>query len=588
MKQLIQLFTLGVALLAVSCSQESGSGEAPAQEQTTITKLDLSMEVDINDDELRNAMQVEFGAANAFKLVLPTLKNGDVVPLKLAFSNGASLDHHEVNFTYRDGKLRYSGEIAVTDYIASPNVTSPQWYVMAFFGGARIANQYHYAPQLLSLTRLASGKVQLGNPGRINVPFVSRWTPVTRTGANRGEFSVTLNPLGHFLRLQVENERDHSLRIQGFELVSNDYLSSIHFRPDHTAAALQRGDFPVVGERAANGINYTGGHTVAKGTATNPTKSEVYFLWVMPKTPKTAEGEIGINVIHYNNGGAWKFPFKVKVPASGHGFGGKQTLRTLKVKNDHKIYRPLYAIDYIALGNINAQGVEVPEGTKGADITYTNYIKPPTIVGAGMRNMTESDWMEIIPRSNSTSYVPHTYNGASNADGRVLFLNSTVNTSNNYTFPAGTTADSTKLVASTGKSVLYAKRRIATDKQAAYRYTLTVNGDLTVEMVHLGKEIFDSFNGRNYVPTIEQISSDANFWNAAQNHGEVVKRVFPGQGNRTYYMGMTDTGNTLRGVMWNFTTGRIGQGIVGGATSNASPRQVRLVHATPRDLPANN
>lgn len=594
MIKLFKALTLGLALIAASCSQDSDTAK-PDQARTT--QLRLSMEATFNDDELRNAMKVSISEANNWKLILPTLQEGDVVPLKLAFSNGTDLSHHEVNFTYKNGKLQFAGAINLTNYGDNNN-----WYVMAFYGGLREGNSYSYAPQVLDLNRLVYpdnanpgdpalpvelGPKRNGGPNSINIPLVSGWTSVTRNSADRGQFSVSLKPLGHFIRVQVENRRDHWLGIYGFEVVSNDYYSSVSFTPDISPNALSSGAFPRVNQRQANQTNYVGGEFLANGH-TSPTKSHVYNIWVMPSTKRTTAGEIAINVVHRRSGGEWKFPFKVSIPASTSGLGGNQAFKTLIVKNDHKIYRPLHTIDYVALGNINRQGTELDEGAPEISsnrILYSTYAKKPNVGGAGTRNMSSKDWFDILPRSNAEAPLDYTTNDATG--GKVIFRNPFViygvNT-NNYIFPAGTTPDELKEKTPAGPTrILYAKRRIGTDLQAAYRYTYPQTGVLTVEMVHLSKSIYDGYRGEDAMPSIDDISTEA-YWQQAYQFGEVVKRVFPLQGNITNYMGISASGD-LEAIQLNYNSGRVGHDI---KKDSGNSKLVRLMKDKPLDLRANN
>lgn len=580
---------LGFALLTVSCSKD---GNPPVNQEinaTQKTNLKLSMEVGLDEEELRNAMIVKPKTTPNWQLILPTLKEGDVVPLKLAFSNGATLDHHTVDFKYTGGKLKFSGEVAVTGYTASGDVTRDQWYVMAFLGGAKEGNYYAYAPQVqpLSLTE----QFTLG--GDLNIPFISRWTPIQRSGADEGYFSVSLKPFGYFMRVQVVNERDHELGVYGFQVESDKYLTNIKFNLPYERASLQAGAYPIVEERAANNILPVGGNLLTKGGSGDGTKSRVFGIWVMPKQNTTATETIKLYVIHRYNGGNWKFPFNVTVPATASGLGGNQGLKTLKVKNDHKIHRPLHTIDYVALGNLDQSGTELAEGQKGhlfvlertnnADNKkLTLYSNPRPITE---RLMTITDWENILPRSNTfdianrSYHTPHDYNGAATRDGQIFFA-----TSGNFSLTNG---DS---FVSSG-NVLYAVRTVDSHK-AAFRYTLNrTTGDLKVEMVHLG-----TTSGK----TISDVAKES-YWQFAERYGEVVTRTFAGTGSITHYLGVYDKGITnggnerkdgqLGGTVWNTSTGRVGLGIDEGGVfalqGHTFGRQARQRHTvTPLDIPA--
>lgn len=574
MTKTVKALMLGIALLAVSCSKDKGVSETPSEKETV--KLELTMEATLNQDELRNAMQVEMSEANRYKLELPKFKDGDILPLTLAFSNGATLDHHKVDFIYKGGKFKFSGTIGVTGYSASGDVTSRQWYVMAFFGSSRYANEYHYAPQLLNLTMLATDAngqtkpIRLGpdnnSPHTINVPFASGWTPVHRTGDDKGHFSVSLKPLGYFIRLQVANKRDHKIKIQGFEVESADYTHSPIFVPDYTQESMKSGAMPSVRSTrfGATYLHYTGGHTVEAGTEANPTMSDVYFVWLMPKTKKTDAGKVKLNVVHYHNGGAWRFPFELSIPASTNGLGGKQTLRTLTVKNDHKIYRPLQTLDYVALGNVNASGNELASDAdyNGNQFAYPQASSIP--LSAGARFMAAADWLDILPSSVS---VPAS---ASYTGGGTAIFRST----------AGTLATSTDSLTFASKTITYAKRFTNTDKQVAYRYELSSTGDLTIKLVYLGKDIKNSVLDVIDIPTAKEIASEA-YWADAEAYGEVVTRRFKGAGSTTLYMGASPEGNAEL-TLWNTTSGTIGHGI----SNTGKSAQVRLMHSTPFDIPA--
>lgn len=585
----LKVLTLGFALLTVSCSKD---GNAPVHQETSATqtiKLNLAMEVDLDVEELRNAMIVKPKTTPDWKLVLPTLKNGDIVPLKLAFSNGVTLDHFERDFKYSDGKLRYAGEIAVTGYAASGNVTSRQWYVMAFLGGTKEGNGYAYAPQVHPLSLI--DQFTLGQD--LNVPFVSKWTPIDRSGDTKGYFSVKLKPMGYFMRVQVVNERDHELGVYGFQVESDKYLTNITFNPPYDRASLEAGAYPTVAQRGPNDIKPVGGNLLTKGGSGDGTKSRVFGIWVMPKSPTTAEESIKLDVVHRFHGGNWEFPFNVKVPATASGLGGNQGLKTLKVKNDHKIHRPLHTIDYVALGNLNASGVElaptatghlyVLERTGNADNRKFDVYSNPR--QATERLMTVTNWENVLPRSNPESNTLWSYNGlAASADGDAFFR-----TSGNLIRANG---DSFQFAA----NVTYAVRTVDGHK-AAFRYTLTPStGAIKVEMVHLG----NTSEGKD---NIAQVSNDQ-YWQLAYRFGEVVSRTFAGSGvssGITTYLGVYDKGLTgirangnLGATLWNTAPGsyRIGIGIDegGGALrqGHRTGRQVRQIHNKPLDLPANN
>lgn len=585
--KVLKILTLGLALLAVGCSKD---GNAPVGQETVATqttKLDVSIEVELDEEELRNAMIVKPKTTPGWKLVLPTLTNGDTIPLKLAFSNGASLDHHEKMFTYSDGKFYYKGEIAVTGYAASAQVTNSQWYVMAFMGGAREANTYAYAPQVQPLSFID----QFTIGGDLNLPFVSGWTPVERSNLdnNKGSFSVKLKPLGHFMRVVVENQRDHELAVYGFEVVSDKYWSSIAFQLPYDLASLRSGAMPNVTpyRGVTNRILHVGGNTLTKGGSASGTTSRTFGIWVMPKEPITTEETIQLNVIHRYHGGNWKFPFKVTIPASTSGLGGTQGLKTLKVKNDHKIYRPIHTIDRVALGNLNASGTELSPTATGAlyVLERTNnaanralpvYSNPRP---STEKLMTVTNWENVLPRSNPATNTHNAYNGRNaNADGPSLFGTGGTLSHNGDTFQfAG--------------NITYALRTVD-GHRAAFRYTITPStGTLRVDMVHLGTTW--------EVKPINQIATDS-YWQLADRFGEMVTRTFAGSGSRiTQYLGVYDKGLTdaradgkLGGTIWNTEDGvyRIGIGIDEGGPNllqgHRFGRQVRQIHNKPLDIPA--
>lgn len=585
----LKVLTLGLTLLAVSCSKD---GDSPVRQETSATqtvKLNLSMEANLDEEELRSALIVKPKTTPGWKLILPTLKNGDIVPLKLAFSNGTTLDHHQVNFKYENGKLRFSGEIAVTGYAASGDVTSRQWYVMAFAGGVRQGNGYAYAPQVQPLSYL--DQFTIGDD--LNIPLVSPWTPIQRSGDTKGHFSVNLKPLGHFMRVVVENERDHELGVYGFEVVSDKFLSLVTFQLPYDRTSLQSGAMPNVTPFRENQVLHVGGNLLAKGGSATGTTSRTFGIWVMPKQRTTGPETIKINVIHRFHGGNWKFPFNVTIPASSSGLGGTQGLKTLKVKNDHKIHRPLHTIDYVALGNLNASGVElaptatghlyVLERTGNADNRkYPVYSNPRP---ATERLMTVTNWENVLPRSNPEDNTMWSYNGlTASADGDAFFR-----TSGNLIRANG---DSFQFAA----NVTYAVRTVDGHK-AAFRYTLTPStGAIKVEMVHLG----NTSEGKD---NIAQVSNDQ-YWQLAYRFGEVVTRTFAGSGvssGITTYLGVYDKGLTalradgnLGATLWNTAPGsyRIGIGIDNGGglllQGHRTGRQVRQIHNKPLDLPANN
>lgn len=567
MNKLFTSLSLGLALFFASCSKESHD---VVVERSVV--VDFSIEADINDEELRG-LTLLANKDEKKKPALVDLEKGDKVSLNLVFSNGSSSVARTVEFAVDEEKrLVYKGQIEVPNY-----TVSAKWYVTAFYGGAKTPSDqvsYDYAPQVFEegeLLALGSGDAEF------NMPYASGWTPVEghtneKTGAAEGYFKVHLKPLGHLLKVRLKNERDHKILLQGFDIVSDDFLVDVTLTPTTTTAAFEAGAYPIVSKRGENTIRPIYPEELAKGDGV----SSGYFMWVMPKSATSTEKTIKLRAVHYKQGGEWYFPFDVKLAAgSGPGLGGNYGLKTLTIKNDHKIYRQLYAIDYVAKGNINSSGIEQPEGDAGHSFTLRSF-DTFRKANAERSYMTGADWYEILPRSNASDHLHAKYNGRASNDGTVFFPSTTkfqVFQSESFPEPGSSFG-----AIGTTTRTLYAVRSLPGNRRAAFRYILEeATGKLSVEMLHLG----------SIAKTVEHINAEA-YWQTAYEYGEVVKRVFPGEskwkGQYTYYMSEIE-GNVQTLTMWNSSYGRIGHV---SPITDSDAIKARLKHAKPLDLPVNN
>lgn len=602
MKTLFKAVSLGLAILLASCSQDKG--QEVLRPSNTPVPVSLKMEVDIEDDELRSGlrgMTATFNKDKNWRPEISELRPGDIVPLNLIFSNGNGLVHRTVDFKVNNlKKLVYYGEIDVPGY-SSAN----QWYVTAIRYGKKNGDSYAFAPQMYEV-RGAERIFNLSDAiGALHIPYMSGWTPIKDSSTQvqaRGSFSVKLRPLGYLLRLKIENRRDHKISLKKILSATRPatiftgtptYYFDANFTPDNRIEAMRSGTYPMVSafvtpdnqtrpllfSDAPNGIELD----AAGGD--NTTYSAI-LLWVMPTAPIKSTQKITIRLSHYKQGAEWYFPYDLTLEPEGEvGLGGLSGLKTLIIPNDYKsTYRRSYTIDYIAKGNIKANGTEVAPGEPGDDITWANFA-----FKTDARRMTDADWLNILPRSNNDT--SGAYDGASNTDGITFFDGISRD------IPVG---GITYRAASNGSTkLLYAVRTGLTGggKTAAFRYQMENNGTLTIEMVHLdGHDVTTK--------TLDQISNNE-YWETAYAYGEVVKRTFPAGkeykvnagankvASSVYTYMSSATNGSGRGVLWNVTTGRVNIGVEfrllsNYPNSNNSGRQVRLKQAKPLPLDPNN
>lgn len=591
MRKLLQALSLGAAILLTSCSQDKGE-ETLTNSVAKPVSVKLSIEADLDDEALRSSLRSlkgTFNKDNNWRPEIAELTPGSTVALNLVFSNGktAPIHRNDITFTVnKEGKLRYEGQINVPDYN-----TSDKWYVTAIYGGAfNGSTSYGYAPQMYKVD--GNHEFVIGTAaGGLNIPYMSGWTPVegalnSQTKAAEGYFKVKLRPMGYLLRIQVENRRDHKVAIKRFEPATAGFYLNADFTVTNTPQALEQGAYPTPVERPNGNGNEGNGRFVEGGAGIElergdkvPTKSAAFLVWVMAKDKITANTTVKFNAIHYKQGGAWKFPFSLKLSGESEaGVGGFSGLKTLVIPNDHKIYRPLHTLDYVALGNLDNDGSELSPSSTGAlyvlertnnsdNQKYLVYNNPRS---GSERLMTVKDWENVLPRSNPESNTHWLYKGNVSRDGTSYFRTS--GSSDNFVFSGNTT---------------YGVRTI-NDHQVAFRYTLTPStGTIKVDMIHLG-----SSSGK----TISDITNNT-YWETADSYGEVVTRTFAGNGSQTHYLGIYDKNLTnlradglLGGTMWNTSTGRIGMGIdigtIRGKEGHTIGRQVRQIHTKPVNIPA--
>lgn len=611
MKNLLQALSLSAAMLLASCSQDKG-GEVLNTSIAKPVNVNLSIEADLEDDALRSSLRslsATFSKENNWRPEIAELVPGQTVPLNLVFTDGTTMSHHQsIPFTVtQEGKLQYKGDIAVPGY----NTTS-KWYVTAIYGGAFSGNTnavdtnpdafYGYAPQMYQLGEKQTLAVGTSYGG-LNIPFMSGWTPVEgsnnpNTQAPEGYFKVKLRPFGYLLRINIENRRDHKLFLARFDPSEDseaEFFTNVNFKLSKNLQDLQQGSYPItvkrdgnVGEGNARLINAGVGVDIERGDKT-ATKAGTFLMWVMPKDKITRPTTYTLNAVHYKNGAEWNFPFKLTLtPEAEVGRGGVSSLKTLIIPNDHKIYRKLYDIDYVALGNIDASGNEVAEGEQGANFTYTAYSRNVNIGSRNGRNMTPETWMNILPRS--SGHTAFDYDGATAIRDGAMFFNGKTDEVTDYY------SNTYRKAVSGSMYILYGIRTItpsvsgSTGKKAAFRYHLGEKGTMLVEMVHLDGKY-------NTTKSLSDISND-NYWSTATEYGEVVKRMFPGgraypqtksgtRSNTFYYMGIRSGGTALGGTIWNYGVGGIGINLNSGGIGSSAERQVRLVKSTPQNLHPN-
>lgn len=617
MKNLLQALSLSAAILLASCSQDKGGEVLSTASIAKPVNVNLSIEADLEDDALRSSLRslsATFSKENNWRPEIAELAPGQTVPLNLVFTDGTTMSHHQsIPFTVtQEGKLQYKGDIAVPGY----NTTS-KWYVTAIYGGAFSGDAnnpdafYGYAPQMYQLGEnqtLAVGT----SYGGLNIPFMSGWTPVEgsnnpNTQAPEGYFKVKLRPFGYLLRINIENRRDHKLFLARFDPSEDseaEFFTNVNFKLSKNLQDLQQGAYPITvkrdgnpGEGNARLINAGVGVDIERGDKT-ATKAGTFLLWVMPKDKITSPTTYTLNAVHYKNGAEWNFPFKLTLtPEAEVGRGGISGLKTLIIPNDHKIYRKLYDIDFVALGNMAADGTQLAEGVVGYSNTYNEYNKNyrtnATIKRYGT-DMTPNNWSSILPKASNFNDLSNGYDGGSSGDGWNYF-------NGQLGKPTTTKADqldgSYQKAVVGGDYVVYAVRTLPSPtmpgKKGAFRYAVDTNGNLTVEMIHLD-------GNYNNSPSIDNVSTES-YWSTARQYGEVVKRVFPvsdgqyfnknGGAGYTYgYVAVRPDGSNGASILWNRGSGRVGINLdVTGALSfnYKLKRQVRLMLDEPQPVRAN-
>lgn len=622
MKKLFQALSLGLVVLFMSCSQDKDEEVAPTTTTTIAVqgvKVNLSIDAEIDEESLRN-LNGKFSKDDNWRPVITKPQKGQTIPLSLVFSDGTNVSYHnDLNFKVvnDEGKLSFSGEINVKNYS-----TTKAWYVTAIYGGAKGNNKYGYAPQMYELGE-GEQEFKIGtDTGGLNIPYMSGWTRVkTALNATNGTisvFSVKLRPQGYLLRLKVKNKRDHKLFVQRFMSANSDVFFNADFSLKTTLSDLQNGAYPVASLRPnpngteGNGrfINGGAGVDLDRGDTT-PTETKAYLVWVMPSNKLTENKEFTLNVIHYKQGAEWIFPFKITLQPGADGVGGISSLKTLSIPNDHKPYRTIYDIDFVAKGNMKSDGTEAAEGEVGYSNTWAHYnsnIRKNANIRKHGTDMTPTNWLALLPRSGTQQGVY--YDGGGYTDGWEFFSSDTGSSAltgtvggNFQLYDNGPKTNYTRAAIGTAR-ILYAVREMPTSqfqgKKGAFRYQLDQNGNLLIEMVHLQSNL-------GITKAINEVNNEA-YWATARQYGEVVKRLFPGgtgielprnEGGKQinsisyYYVGVLN--DAPAGTLWNYGkvggAGRIGISLAIG-NDQALPgtkalRKVRLMKEEIQSLHVN-
>lgn len=617
MRKLLQALSLGVALILASCSQDKGEEPIGSQDAKTVN-VHVAIEAELEDDALRSSVRslsATFNEGNNWRPEIAELKPGDKVSLNLVFSNGGPLSHHTVEFTVdANKKLVFKGDIPVSNYSLNTD-----WYVTAIYGGAKTGEMYGYAPQMYKIGSNES-KIIGADFGGLNIPYMSGWTKVKGTynsAKNRTEsfFSVKLRPLGYLLRVNIVNRRDHKISAMKFEpnaSQADKFFTNTNFSLSTTPESLQSGAYPIPNLRQGN-IDEGNGRLIEAGAGVElgrgdgaETKAGTFLLWIMPKEKITAPTTLTLDLLHYKQGSEWRFPFQITLqPGEEIGLGGVSGLKTLIIPNDHKIYRKLYDLDYVAKGNMANDGTELAEGVAGYSDTWENYNKNFRAINARRygTDMTTNNWKSILPQESNLGISRSDYDGGGSADGWRYFDGRTGEPDKPRAGAANNRDGEYYRSLVAGKRVVYAVRSWAWNtsghpgKKAAYRYELESNGTLTIDMVHLD----GAYNNTQAINTVAQEA----YWSTAREYGEVIRRIFPGGQahdyskfgvqSSTYYYVALRTGSTGASILWNYINsgsgdggGRVGIDLdVTSSTNRTAKRQVRLIKDKPLDLDVN-
>lgn len=585
----------GVLLLAFAmlasfsaCSHDQ-SEELSEKTSTTIQSDPVTMQVDLSatmeQEDLEEGMR---GIKILFKekTFVPelTLTPGETVPLNLVFSNGSgSMQHIPVNFTIKsDKKLEYKGDIAINGFN-----TTTKWYVTAFYAGTKTGDAYYYAPNHTNMGPLGSvNPIDMANTHTISIPYMSGWTPVSArmdAGKLKGSFKVALQPMGSIVHYPIKNKRNHPVRLRNIILPqgSQDFAFNARFTPVANKQNFESGALPTVSVHDP-GAAYKKVTFYQRDISTKKNGTDIAaggeltgsLVWVMP-LKKNGVSTLPFKLETRMMAAEWYWPFNIRFNYGKSGWGGNFSTYTLNLPNDNMPYRQLYPLDYIATGNIAANGNQVAVGQTGATWTWDSYPYKNS-----SENMTRSDWEAILPRSNAYNYTPGDYSGGSLAprDGTRFFGGTgSVNRSDSEPTPGQYRS---------ARTVVYALRTV-NGLRAGFRYELASNGTMTVEMVPLTYSATpvappDNTGAFNAIDNLNAIANEA-YWAEARRWGDVAKRVFPGTGaDPTWYMGVEN--GTLSGTMWNYSRGRVGMGLPNSSTNQSASRMVRLKKSRPQPV----
>lgn len=540
MKKLLQPLLLCLFVLLVACSQDKTDVLQSEKESVQPVSVHLDIEAEVEDESLRSSLRNLY-ITYAPNTIQPTLdlKEGDKVPMDLVFSNGTrtSTSTHTVSFTVNAKKqLIYKGDIPVTGFD-----TKSKWYVTAIHAGVKNGDAYGYAPAFyrigpLGATQVVHKDVQ-NNRNPIHIPYMSGWTLVqsslNKNKQAQGRFALKIRPMGYLLRLRIRNERDHRLVLRAIMPKDREdsFFFDANFTPTISKAAFESGAYPAV-SRYGNPSQFrtiafgqegqdNNGMPLDRGDRSPQELWGTLMLWVMPKDKITRDKQITLRISHFKKGAEWYFPFAVTLKAGdATGVGGLSGIKTLRIPNDHKIYRRPYTLDYIAKSN------------ESSSYTWVNYPHK-----TNSQNMTVTDWENILPRYTG---------GASPRFSRNLnIINATEPRRNQFGRDVPVAIEGYRTTSTSNAVTMYAIRRVDGNRRAAFRYTYKSDGSMTIEMVHA-----DFVDQAVPKQTMDEISQ-ASFWTEAYEYGEVIKREFPGQGRNTYYMGVTNGSLSATEFRWS-------------------------------------